>query len=152
MEQSLIDNFMNEAYLEALKAYDKDEVPVGAVVVYNNEIIARAHNIRHQNNLIHGHAEFLALELAAKKIGSWRLEDCYVFVTLEPCAMCAGAMVQARIKKCYFSALDLKSGAVNSIIEMFNLPFTHHVDSEYYEDLGRSSKLLKDFFAKKRKK
>lgn len=152
MDDKLKQKFMNEAYKEALKAYDKNEVPIGAVVVYNNKIIARAHNTRQGKNLIHGHAEFLALEKATKKIGSWRLEDTTVFVTLEPCPMCAGAMIQARVKKCYYSAYDLKSGVASSIIDMFGLPFNHQVEAIFYDDGGKSTKLLKDFFKKLRNK
>lgn len=152
MTKEDIDYFMNEAYKEAVKAYNKDEVPVGAVVVLDNKIIARAHNLRESEQIVHGHAEFLAIQKAAKKIGSWRLENAIVFITMEPCPMCAGAMVQARVKKCYYSSLDLKNGVASSIIEMFNLPFNHHVESEYIEDNGKSTLLLKDFFKKLRNK
>lgn len=152
MDDKLVSKFMDAAYKEALKAYNKNEVPVGAVVVLDNKIIAKAHNTRTKTNSIHDHAEFVAMEKATKKVGSWRLEEAYVFVTLEPCPMCAGAMIQARIKKCYYSALDLKSGVASSIIDLFDLPFNHHVDSEYYDDGGRSKLLLKDFFKKLREK
>ena len=152
MTDENIKYFMNEAYKEAVKAFNKDEVPVGAVVVIDNVIVARAHNLRESKQLIHGHAEFLALEKAASKIGSWRLENSYVFVTMEPCPMCAGAMVQSRVKKCYYSSFDLKNGVASSIIEMFKLPFNHHVESEYVDDEGISTKLIKDFFIKLRNK
>lgn len=152
MTNDRIKYFMNEAYKEAQKAFDKNEVPVGAVVVYEDKIIAKAHNLRQGKQLIHGHAEFLALEKAAKKLGAWRLEDVSVFVTLEPCPMCAGAMIQARVKSCYYSALDLKSGVASSIIDLFGLPFNHQVETIHFDDDGKSSKLLKDFFKKIREK
>lgn len=144
--------FMNEALKEAKKAYLKDEVPVGAVVVYNDKIIARAHNNREASQLVYGHAEFLALNKAAKKLNSWRLEDCEVYVTMEPCPMCAGAMVQSRIKRVYYGAYDLKNGVVSSIINMFELPFNHHVEAKALIGNGESEKLLKDFFKKLRDK
>lgn len=146
------DYFMSEALKEAKKAFKKNEVPVGAVVVYNGKIIARAHNNRDKKQLIHGHAEFLAMEKASKKLKSWRLEDCDIYITMEPCPMCAGAMIQARVRKCYYSTYDLKSGVANSIINMFDLPFNHTVKFEYIDDFNESSKLLKDFFKKIRNK
>ncbi|VEU79653.1 nucleoside deaminase [Haploplasma axanthum] len=152
MDEKQKEFFMNEAYKEALKAYKKDEVPVGAVVVLDGMIIARAHNNREKKQLIEGHAEFLAMKKAAKKIGSWRLEDTSVFVTMEPCPMCGGAMIQSRVKNCYFATYDLKNGVSNSIIEMFELPFNHKVNCEYVDDGGKSSQLLKEFFKKLRRK
>ncbi len=143
--------YMNEALKEAEKAFIKNEVPVGAVVVYKDEIIARAHNNREESQLIYGHAEFLAINEAAKTINSWRLEDCEVYVTMEPCPMCAGAMVQARVKHVYYGAYDLKNGVASSIINLFELPFNHHVESEALIGNGESEKLLKDFFKKLRK-
>lgn len=145
-------HFMNEALKEALKAYYLDEVPVGAVVVYNDEIIARAHNNREAAQLIYGHAEFLAMNIAAKRIGSWRLQDCDVYVTMEPCPMCAGAMVQSRVRKCYYGAYDLKNGVASSIINMFELPFNHHVKTEALIGDRESEKLLKKFFKELRAK
>lgn len=144
--------FMGEALKEAKLAYDKAEVPVGAVIVYNNVIIARAHNNRQAKQLIYGHAEFLAMNIVAEKLGSWRLEDCDVYVTMEPCPMCAGAMVQSRIRKCYYGAYDLKNGVASSIINMFNLPFNHHVETEALIGNKESEKLLKSFFKQLRNK
>src|SRR5690606_37320746 len=105
--------FMKAALKEAAKAYQKMEVPVGAVVVHEGKIIARAHNLRESKQQFHAHAEFLAMLKASKKIGSWRLEDCEVYVTMEPCPMCAGAMIQSRIKHVYYGAKDPKAGVVN---------------------------------------
>lgn len=144
--------FMNEAIKEAKKAYKKGEVPVGAVVVYEGKIIARSHNNREKKQLISGHAEFNAMLKASKKMKSWRLEDCDVYVTMEPCGMCAGAMIQSRIRKCYYGTYDLKSGVASSIIKMFDLPFNHHVINHKFEDFGESEELLKAFFKEVRQK
>jgi len=143
--------FMNEALKEAKKANDKDEVPVGAVVVLDGKIIARAHNLRESRQSIHAHAEFLAIEKAAKKIGSWRLENADLYVTLEPCPMCAGAMIQARIKNLYYGAKDPKTGAVESVIKLLDNPFNHKI---YYEGgllMDKCSNILSTFFKNKRK-
>jgi tRNA(adenine34) deaminase len=144
--------YMKAALKEAEKAAVKDEVPVGAVVVYNDKIIARAHNVRETKQMIHGHAEFLAMIKAAKKIGSWRLEDCEIYVTMEPCPMCAGAMIQSRIKKVYYGVKDYKSGVASSLCNLFDLPFNHKVESEGLLMHLESEKLLKEFFKKLRRK
>ena len=124
------EKFMLEALKEAKKAEKKDECPIGAVIIKNGEIIARAHNLREtkQNTLCH--AELLAIQKANKKIGSWRLEDCELYVTLEPCPMCSGAIIQSRIKNLYFGAYDKKAGASGSVCNLF-LPgmFNHDVET-----------------------
>ena len=142
--------YMQAALKEAQKADGKDEVPVGAVVVYQDKIIARAHNLRESKQLIHGHAEFLAMIKAAKKLGSWRLEDCDIYVTMEPCPMCAGAMIQSRINKVYYGVKDQKAGVASSICNLFDLPFNHKVKSEGLLMYKESEKLLKTFFKKLR--
>jgi tRNA(adenine34) deaminase len=144
--------FMKAALLEAKKAYMKDEVPVGAVVVHDGKIIARAHNLREEKQSFHAHAEFLAMLKATRKIGSWRLEDCDVYVTLEPCPMCAGAMIQARIKNLYYAAQDPKAGGVQSVVQLLDIPFNHqiHVESGLMED--ESKALIQSFFKKLREK
>jgi len=144
--------FMKAALLEAKKAYMKDEVPVGAVVVHDGKIIARAHNLREEKQSFHAHAEFLAMLKATRKIGSWRLEDCEVYVTLEPCPMCAGAMIQARIKNLYYAAQDPKAGGVQSVVQLLDIPFNHqiHVESGLMED--ESKALIQSFFKKLREK
>lgn len=146
-----MNKFMNVALKEARKAFDKGEVPVGAVVIYQGEIIARAHNLREQNQAFHAHAEFLAMQKAAKKLGSWRLEDCEVYVTLEPCPMCAGALIQSRIKKIVYGAVDLKAGAVESVVKLLDIPFNHKIES-YLDYTVESEILLKSFFKKLREK
>ncbi|MCD4827791.1 MAG: nucleoside deaminase [Acholeplasmataceae bacterium] len=144
--------FMNAALKEAKKAALKDEVPVGAVVVYKDEIIARAHNLRESKQIIHGHAEFLAMMKAAKKIGSWRLEDCEIYVTMEPCPMCAGAMIQSRVKKVYYGVKDYKAGVAESVCQLFDLPFNHKVETEGLILHEESEKLIKTFFKRLRNK
>jgi tRNA(adenine34) deaminase len=141
---------MSEALIEAKKAFELDEVPVGAVVVYQDNIIARAHNIREHQNLFYGHAEFIALMEASKVIGDWRLEDCEVYVTLEPCLMCAGAMLQSRVKKLFYGAPDLKGGAINSKYALKNHEFNHHIETTGHIEEIKSRDLLKTFFKKKR--
>ena len=143
---------MNEAYKEALKAYNKQEVPVGCVIVYQGEIIARAHNNRENLQSVLGHAEILAIDIATKKLNTWRLEEATLYVTLEPCPMCAGAIIQSRIKHCYYASKDLKSGVAHSIINMFDLPFNHKVIVEQIDDDNKSSLLLNKFFQELRKK
>lgn len=144
--------FMKAALLEAKKAMMKDEVPVGAVVVHDGKIIARAHNLREEKQSFHAHAEFLAMLKATRKIGSWRLEDCDVYVTLEPCPMCAGAMIQARIKHLYYAAQDPKAGGVKSVVKLLDIPFNHviQVESGMLED--ESKTLIQAFFKKLREK
>lgn len=144
--------FMKAALKEAEKAALINEVPVGAVVVYDDKIIAKAHNLRESKQIIHGHAEFLAMMKAAKKIGSWRLEDCDIYVTMEPCPMCAGAMIQARVRKVFYGVKDYKSGVANSICQLFDLPFNHRVETEGLLMNEESEILLKTFFKKLRNK
>ncbi|MBM3213246.1 tRNA adenosine(34) deaminase TadA [Candidatus Poribacteria bacterium] len=146
-------NFMKEALKEAKKALEKEEVPVGAVIVKDNEIIARGHN---QKECLHdptAHAEMLAIREAAFKLGRWRLSDCLIYVTLEPCAMCAGAMILARIKSLIFGAYDPKSGAVVSLMNLASDErFNHQVEIKSGILLEECSALLKDFFSVRRKK
>lgn len=142
-----MEKFMKEALKEAKKAYEKEEVPIGAVIVKDNKIIARAHNLRETRKQAVAHAEILAIEKACKKLGAWRLEDCDLYVTLEPCTMCAGAIINARIKKLYIGTMDEKGGAVGSKINIMKdvkLNHTTEVISGICKD--ECSKILKDFF------
>ena len=134
---------MEEAYKEAKKAYKKLEVPVGAVIVKNGEIVARAHNLREKKNSAIAHAEILCIEKACKKINSWRLDNLEMYVTLEPCSMCAGAIIQSRIKKVYIGATDLKNGCVSSVANIFNINTTHKVEYEYLNNCEECSEILK---------
>jgi len=112
--------FMREALYEAEKAAALGEVPIGAVVVYQDEIIARAHNLRETTQNATTHAELLAIQQACAKIGSWRLEDMTLYVTLEPCPMCAGAILQSRLPRVVYGARDMKAGCVDSLYRLLN--------------------------------
>lgn len=139
--------FMKEALKEAKKAYKKLEVPVGAVIVKNGEIIAKAHNQKETKFDTTKHAEILAIQKASKKLGSWRLIDCDMYVTLEPCSMCAGAIINSRIRKVYIGATDEKTGAVGSVLNLFtDYKFNHKVlfKKGLYEE--KCKELLQDFF------
>ena len=137
---------MKMAYNEAKKAFDKEEIPVGCVIVKDNIVIAKAYNLREIKNQVMAHAEMLAITKANKKLGSWRLDDCDIYVTLEPCPMCLGAIIQARIKNLYFGAYDKKGGACGSVVNLANYPFNHKVNvvGGIYGD--ECSKLISDFF------
>ena len=147
-----MNKFINLAYKEALKARDLDEVPVGAIIVKDNKVIARAHNLKEKSNDPMGHAEILCIKKACKKVGDWYLKDCELYVTLEPCVMCSGAIINARIKKVYYGARDLKGGALGGLFNLMDQNgFNHYFESEYLEDT-RCSQVLKDYFKGKRKK
>ena len=112
--------YMLEALIEAEKAATLGEVPIGAVIVYQDEIIARAHNLRETTQNATTHAELLAIQQACAKVGSWRLEDMTLYVTLEPCPMCAGAILQSRIPRVVYGARDVKAGCVDSLYRLLN--------------------------------
>ena len=137
---------MKMAIKEAIKAFNKNEIPVGCVIVKDDVIVAKAHNLREINNLVTSHAEILAITKANKKLNSWRLDDCDIYVTLEPCSMCSGAIIQSRIKNLYFGAYDKKAGACGSVLDLFSYPFNHKVNvvGGILED--ECKKLLQDFF------
>ena len=143
---------MKEALKEAKKAYLKEEVPVGAVVVYNGKIIARGHNLREIKESVLGHAELVAISKASKKIGSWKLEDCDIYVTLEPCPMCSGAIIQSRIKNLYFGAYDPKGGAAGSVLDLYDYKFNHKVNVVGGIMEEECSTIIKEFFNELRKK
>lgn len=143
---------MKEALKEAKKAYDKLEVPVGAVIVKDGKIIARAHNLKETKYDTTKHAEILAIQKASKKLNSWRLIDCEMYVTLEPCSMCAGAIINSRIKKVYIGAMDEKTGAVGSVLNLFeDFTFNHKVEVEKGIMQKECEIMLKDFFKMLRK-
>ena len=139
------------AYKEALKALKHDEVPVGAVIVLNDKIIARAYNKKETSGRAVAHAEVLAIDKANKKLGDFRLEDAVMYVTLEPCIMCAGAIVSSRIKKVVYGASDPRFGACKSLINIFDLKLNHNVILEGGVLEEKCSKLIKDFFKELRK-
>ena len=141
------EKYMKEALKEAKKAYDILEIPVGAVIVKDGKIIARAHNQKETKNDTTKHAEILAIQKASKKLKSWRLLDCEMYVTLEPCTMCAGAIINSRIKKVYYGAEDLKTGACGSVLNLFeDYTFNHKVNLEKNILCTECEKILKDFF------
>lgn len=144
--------FMKQAIKEAEKAYKKLEVPVGAVIVKEGKIIARAHNQKETKTDTTKHAEILAIQKASKKLKSWRLIDCEMYVTLEPCTMCAGAIINSRIKKVYIGATDEKTGAVGSVLNLFDdYTFNHKVESETGILKTQCEDILKIFFKELRK-
>ena len=143
--------FMIEAYKQALKAERIDEVPIGAVIVLDGKIIARAYNKKETNNDATAHAEILAIKKASKKVGDWRLDGAEMFVTLEPCPMCAGTIVGARIKKVYFGAYEPKSGsAVSKFDVLTSSGLNHTVEFEGGVMEEECSNLIKSYFKKKR--
>ena len=141
------EKFMKEALKQAQKAYNKLEVPVGAVIVKNGKIIARAYNQKEEKNDTTNHAEILAIKKASKKLSSWRLLDCEMYVTLEPCSMCAGALIQSRIKKVYIGAMDDKTGACGSVLNLLeDYKFNHKVEVETGILSDECEDILKNFF------
>lgn len=138
--------FMKKALKEAEKAYYKGEVPVGAVIVKNGKIISRGHNLKEIKKDTTKHAEIIAIEKASKKIDAWRLEDCDIYVTMEPCPMCMGAIINSRIRKIYYGIPDLKAGACGSVIDLTTYKF-NHIPTYEKNVLGEESKeLLQRFF------
>ena len=145
--------FMMIAIEEAKKAFDKAETPVGAIVVKDGEVIVRVHNLRETLQDPTAHAEIIAIRDAAQKLGRWRLTDCSLYVTLEPCAMCAGAMVLARIQRLVYGASDPKSGAVGSLMNLLSDErLNHKVDVESGVLAKECGDILSDFFSSRRKK
>ena len=143
--------FMQEALVEAQKAADEDEVPIGAVVVLDNHIIARAHNRRENDANPAGHAEFLAMEEAARVLDRWRLGGCTVYVTLEPCLMCAGLMINARIDRCVYGAADPKGGALGTLYSVnCDERLNHTFDVTPHICADESREVLQVFFKKRR--
>ena len=141
------EKFMKIALKEAQKAYDKLEVPVGAVIVKDGKVIAKAHNLKETKFDTTKHAEILAIQKASKKLGSWRLLDCEMYVTLEPCSMCAGAMINSRIKKLYIGALDEKTGACGSVLNLLeDYQFNHKIEIEKGVLKEKCEIILKQFF------
>lgn len=144
--------YMKEALKEARKAYDKLEIPVGAVIVKDGKIIAKAHNVKEEKKDTTKHAEILAIQKASKKLDGWRLNDCEMYVTLEPCSMCAGALIQARIRKVYIGAMDSKTGACGSVLNLLkDYKFNHSVEIETGILEEECEELLKEFFKELRK-
>lgn len=143
----MINPYMAEAIKEAQKAMEKNEVPVGAVIVRNGQIISRAHNLRESKKQATYHAELIAIQDACEKLGTWRLDDCELYVTLEPCPMCAGAIINARISKVYFGAYDSKGGACGSVVDLLRKGTFNHSPEVYAGIMEEPcEELLKEFF------
>lgn len=143
--------FMKLAIIEAEKAAEKGEVPVGAVIVKDGEVISACHNQREEKQNALSHAEIEAINTACKKLGNWRLDECEMYVTLEPCPMCTGAIINSRIKTVIFGAYDSKMGCLDSVINLCDYPFNHKV--EIYGGIMEDECLtvLQNFFKNLRK-
>ena len=147
------EKYMKEALKQAQKAYEKGEIPVGAVIVKEHKIIARAYNEKEYKLDTTKHAEILAIQKASKKLKSWRLQDCDMYVTLEPCSMCAGALIQARIRKLYIGTMDKKTGACGSVLNLLeDYTFNHKVEVERGILQKDCESILKNFFKEIREK
>ncbi len=155
--QEQIDDVMHEHYMklaleEAEQALREEEVPIGAVIVHENRVIARAHNQREQLHDPTAHAEMIAITQAAESLGGWRLNDCTLYVTLEPCPMCAGAIVQARLSRVVYGAPDPKAGAVNTLYELLSDDRLNHQAEIVSGVLHQPcSDILSRFFQEKRR-
>lgn len=141
------ERYMQEAIKEAEKAWNWDEVPIGAVIVHNGEIIAAGYNVRETSQTSLSHAELIAIAEANKKIGSWRLEECTLYVTLEPCPMCAGAIIQARIKRVVYGAADPKAGCAGTLMNLLtDARFNHQAELTSGVLEQECGDLLRNFF------
>lgn len=143
---------MRIALDEARKAYKKNEVPIGAIIVKNGEVIAKAHNTRECDQSALAHAEIIAIQRANETLKSWRLDSCSLYVTIEPCQMCSGAIIQSRIENVYYGATDLKSGAHQSILNLYEFPFNHKVNVESGILEEECGELMTTFFKQLRNK
>ncbi len=147
------EKYMKEAIKQAGKAADAGDVPIGCVIVHENRIIARGYNKRNARKTTLAHAELIAIEKASKKLGDWRLEECTMYITLEPCQMCAGAIVQARIPRVVVGAMNKKAGCAGSVLNLFQIPaFNHQVEFEQGVLQEECSAILSDFFRQLRLK
>lgn len=152
IQQALDEQFMRQALLEAEKAAALGETPVGAVLVWDGEIIARACNRRETDRMAAAHAELLVINEANRLLGGWRLHRAVLYVTLEPCPMCAGAIINARIPRVVYGASDRKAGCCGSILNLFDAPFNHHPEVVGGVLAEESAALLSAFFASLRAK
>ena len=147
------ERYMKEAIKQAKKAYALDEVPIGCVIVQDNKIIARGYNRRNTDKNALAHAEISAIKKASRKTGDWRLEDCTMYVTLEPCQMCAGAIVQSRMKKVVIGAMNPKAGCAGSVINILQMKqFNHQAEMENGILEKECADMLSAFFKELREK
>lgn len=146
------EEYMEIAYQEALKALEYDDVPIGCIIVKDDEIIAKAYNQREHLNQTYGHAEMLAIEKACQKIGRWRLDECTLYTTLEPCLMCSGAIIQSHIQRVVYGASDTRWMSLDKLIHLPSpmLNYIPVIQSDILKD--KCSKLINDYFKKKRSK
>ena len=146
------EKYMREAIKQAKKAYEINEVPIGCVIVCEDKIISRGYNRRTTDKNPLAHAEMIAIKKASKKVGDWRLEDCTMYVTLEPCQMCSGAIVQSRMKKVVVGCMNAKAGCAGSILNLLQMDeFNHQVELETGVLEEECSLLTKNFFKELRK-
>ena len=147
------EKYMKAAIREAKKAYALEEVPIGCVIVQNDRIVARGYNRRNTEGNTLAHAELTAIKKASKKTGDWRLEDCTLYVTLEPCQMCSGAIVQARIKRVVVGCMNPKAGCAGSILNLLDVKeFNHQVELTTGVREEECSRMMKEFFRELREK
>ena len=147
------EKFMKEAIKQAKKAEAIGDVPIGCVIVHDGKIIARGYNKRNRDKTVLAHAELLAMKKACKKLGDWRLEDCTMYITLEPCQMCAGAIVQARIPKVVIGCMNPKAGCAGSILNLLDMKqFNHQVEVTRGIMETECSAMMSGFFAELRAK
>lgn len=141
------EKYMKEALKQAKKAYQLGEVPIGCVIVYQDKIIGRGYNKRNTNKTTLSHAELVAIRKASKVMGDWRLEDCTIYITLEPCQMCSGAIVQARIKRAVIGTMNPKAGCAGSILNLLQMEqFNHQVDISTGVLKDECTEVLQKFF------
>lgn len=153
MKQDKDIKFMREAIKQAKKAYAIEEVPIGCVIVQEDKIIARGYNKRNTKKNTLAHAEMIAIEKACKKLGDWRVEDCTMYITLEPCPMCAGAIVQARIPRVVIGTRNQKAGCAGSVLNLLQVQkFNHQVELTEGILQEECSQMMKDFFREMRKR
>ncbi len=147
------EKFMREAIRQAKKAYALDEVPIGCVIVYEGKIIARGYNRRNTDKNTLSHAELIAIKKASRKLGDWRLEGCTMYITLEPCQMCAGAMVQARVTEAVIGSMNPKAGCAGSVLNILEMEgFNHQVNVRRGVMEEECSRMLSGFFRALREK
>lgn len=147
------EKYMKEAIKQAQKAYVIGEVPIGCIIVHEDKVIGRGYNRRITDKNTLSHAELNAIKKASKKLNDWRLDNCEMFITLEPCQMCSGAIVQSRIKKVYIGSMNPKAGCAGSILNLLQVPqFNHQVEIETGILAEQCSQMLKQFFRELREK
>ena len=152
-QENIDEYYMRQAIKQARKAYAIEEVPIGCVIVYEGKIIARAYNRRTIDNNTLAHAELLAIRKACRKVEDWRLEQCTMYVTLEPCQMCSGAIVQSRIPRVVIGCMNPKAGCAGSVMDLLHVPeFNHQVEKTIGVCENECSEMMKSFFKELRNK